>query len=338
MFFIGKNKLPDNFYGFDELAKTFIKDHNLDFTYVNPKQFMYSLKMRDSDEYAIEKWDYTRSLIFDTFNGNVWKYYAYRDHVMRDVIQQITSTDAYRQFINGDMSKYQTVDAEKARYKTHYNEECLKKVRYFFSVDMNNANFQSMSHVDSAMFMGDMTYGAFISRFTTVPDIVMSKHFRSVLFGKLCPKRTVQVTRHLMGGVEDTVRRALETKYKHCTLVCRNTDEVIYETDRMVSPHDAMYIRMLVDRENKISVKTQCFTMDGYKLVCDKNTPIDTFYVSHDIVTGHDKTHSMNARYANICHKLLEGKKVRRMDRLTRIENVEMEMKGKFKIEKIKKE
>lgn len=301
-----------------ELAKRFVSDFKLPISVVYPQHvFMHQLELYE-DEYDSETWwNALWTMIDDAYDGSASKflkdYYDVRDKIITDTMEN----PAYKAFTQMDMKQY-AFERPKVSKNNVYNGENIGKK--FLSVDLSKANFQALRYVNPDIVLGAETYKDFISKFTNLDYVAMSKYSRQVIFGKLNVDRQITVEKYLINKIYELLKSdqidltygARDLLYG-MTLVSMSNDELIFDVSNInddVRIDSVMYsIEDIVKRELNLDVHTEYYTLKGWQLTSPTNKQVcQTFFEKIDLlhydVENRGKLVCVPLPFHNIIYKL----------------------------------
>ena len=183
------------------ITKKIVKNAKFRYDSELAKRFVSDFKLLElyEDEYDSETWwNALWTMIDDAYDGSASKflkdYYDVRDKIITDTMEN----PAYKAFTQMDMKQY-AFERPKVSKNNVYNGENIGKK--FLSVDLSKANFQALRYVNPDIVLGAETYKDFISKFTNLDYVAMSKYSRQVIFGKLNVDRQITVEKYLINKI-----------------------------------------------------------------------------------------------------------------------------------------
>lgn len=203
--------------------KRFVKDFNLPIQLVESPFF----------EYYIEKYDFfptddlkcCRNIIQNKFNGDINNWLYNYSNIRDTIITTIENSDSYKRFLNIDLKDY-NYEKNNVSESNVYNESNVGK--FFVSIDLKKANFQTLKFIDKSIVMGCDTYDEFIDYFNGDDYFKKSKYTRQVIFGKLNPKRTIFFEKFLINSIlKNENNLSLKSLLNKSTLYSVSCDEII---------------------------------------------------------------------------------------------------------------
>lgn len=145
--------------------------------------------------------------------------YEYRMRVSNEIINFISETEAYNEFMLDNFIKDYAVD------KTLFFEDD----KFYLSIDMNSANFQALKRYD-APFRNELcsSYNELLDKFSMPEVFKHSKSLRQFIFGNLNPKKQVKVQRMIIQELIDSIAHLLTSSM---FIKYTRNDELIIEFD-----------------------------------------------------------------------------------------------------------
>lgn len=205
----------------NELKRRFAKDCKIPIPVT--ENFDYYMDLYGDHFHFQEHYDEFQRLL-KTFSGSdiTGQFLDAEETLMKRIIEVIQKTDAYQSFQQMDMSKYGKLTAYP---KTNIYSQAFIGKR-LVSIDLEQANFQALSHVSSDLVLGAESYRELVMKFTPYSYYWNSKGFRSCLFGNLNPKRQQKIEEKLIREVLDFMKEHYEI-----SIVSVLSDELILEMD-----------------------------------------------------------------------------------------------------------
>lgn len=179
-----------------ELKERFCKDCKIPIHIFEEPYFTYRIvlynQFYDSDSKWIRFIDSLRD--YDTEQD----YYTHYNHVKDSAINAIKQSNGYQKFVSQDMSKF------KIRHNDLPSKDVYKPSnigKHYISIDMKQANFNTLKHYASDIFMNCDSWESFLSNFTANQHIIHSKYIRQVILGNCNAKRQCTYEKYLLSGV-----------------------------------------------------------------------------------------------------------------------------------------
>lgn len=259
---------------FDALAKRFLSDLNLSFQFVDFNHFLYCI---NTFGYR-KKWNKMLQMITERYDGIPSKfldeYYKIRDNIITSVLD-----NKDYQFFNEkvDMNTF-SLDAESRKIPTVniYNRENNKK--YFLSIDLKHANFQTLKHISSSIVNNANTYEEFIGAFTDLDYIKESKYTRQVIFGKLNAKRQIKAAKFFINEIRKLIEPIIKPYGYKVVSMC--VDEVVFEVPEKEIHVELMDdLRVLIKETTQFDVHVEFFKLFAFEFQdMESGTCKFTFY------------------------------------------------------------
>lgn len=293
-----------------DLAKRFVSDYKLPIPIIKNDYFYYYLKLYELDYWSLSKYRRLLKMIDKSYDGDYGKflddYYTVRDNIITTVID----SEAFNRFNNMDMNKFTIKDRPNVSSNNIYNEENIGK--FFISVDMKKANFQTLRNIDKEIVLGADTYEEFIGKFTDLQYVKESKYTREVVFGKMNPKRHITAEKYFITQIYNKILEKHPELDGKC--VSLSNDEVIF-SDEWLLYNDKFKCFSLRDSIEEIAkglgfdVRVEFFFLKAYNLVFKESRDVrKTFYVKHYIFTdGQFKLIAAPLQYHALMYKLYKG-------------------------------
>ena len=259
---------------FDALAKRFLSDLNLSFQFVDFNHFLYCI---NTFGYR-KRWNKLLQVIAERYDGNPIKfldeYYKIRDNIITSVLD-----NKDYQFFNEnvDMNTFSLYDeSRKIPTANIYNRENNKK--YFLSIDLKHANFQTLKHISSSIVNNANTYEEFIGGFTDLDYIKESKYTRQVIFGKLNAKRQITAAKFFINEIRKFIEPIIKPYGYKVVSMC--VDEVVFEVPEKEIHVELMDdLRVLIKETTQFDVHVEFFKLFAFEFQdMESGTCKFTFY------------------------------------------------------------
>ena len=217
----------------DEERKLFIKDYNLPIPVYREPYFSYFIELFD------EMYDTKRKLKILTdavvelkTQGKKLKATSYE--IMELIVSKIKSLPAYTKFTTTS-GEYPNVVLPKNT--NIWNVHQKEFPAYYISCDIKKANFNAMKFYDPELVLGSATWEELISKYTSIPYFIESKHFRQIVFGNLKGKRISAIERHLQSYLYNLVKDVVNVsgKMSDDEFIIRTTKDSIAEDVRIIN-------------------------------------------------------------------------------------------------------
>ena len=326
------------------LAARFASDYKIPIDGCDEMNFRHSLGLYEGTHGARTKWCNLVCNINRLYEGQdfaqkasrfLQEYYETRDSVIRSVEQ----SDAFKEFNNLKELPFKSDYMVKpvCGSKGIYNMQNVGK--RFISIDMRNANFQTLQKCGVIM---QETYRDFLAQFCSgfmLDYISESKYSRQVIFGKLNPARTITVEKNLMKSLAEHVERTL-LSLSELKMAAFNSDEIVYCFDG----DDSLYMKILDICndgmfEPALDLKIEWFTLQGYEFSAVRKSDgtkhkLGEFY--HRSIDPDGIYKGMPLPFHKYLTRLMRGEAVVAQDRRIMQSGCEMELLDDLVIDEIR--
>lgn len=321
-----------------ELAKRFISDYKLPIPLIKEEYFFYHLNLYEEDYGALTKYKKLLNIIDEKYDGDCNKfleeYYNLRDNIITSVLDN----EAFQKFNTMDMNVYAVKDRPNISSNNIYNQENIGK--FFISVDLKKANFQTLRNIDKNIVFGADTYEDFIGRFTDLEYVKESKYTREVIFGKLNPKRHITAEKYFIIQIYNKI---IEHKPKlDGKAVSLSNDEIIFNVDFLLYNDKLTCFAFKRDieaiaKEIGFDVHVEFFHLRAYNVLFKESRSVrKTFYVKDYFCTDAKfKLIAAPLPYHSIFYKLYKGLPMDEIDYHFDYEGMDARLFEEFDIEEI---
>ena len=321
-----------------ELAKRFISDYKLQIPLINEKYFFYHLALYQEDYNSLEYYFELLDMIGKKYDGNCNKFLEDYYNVRDKIITTIVESEAYQKFNTMDMNVFTIKDRPNITSNNIYNNDNISK--FFISIDLKKANFQTLRNIDKDIVFGADTYEEFIGKFTDLDYIKESKYARQVIFGKCNPKRHITAEKYFIIQIYKKVIEQFPYLSDKC--VSLSNDEMIFKVD-FLRYNDKLTCFSLkkdiqtIAKEIGFDVYVEFFHLKGYNLVFKESRSIrKTFFMKDYFCTdGKFKMIGVPLQYHSIAYKLYKGKELSEIDYHFDYEGMDARFCEEFDIEEI---
>ena len=321
-----------------ELAKRFISDYKLPIPLINEKYFFYHLGLYQEDYNSLEYYFELLDMIGKKYGGNCNKFLEDYYNVRDKIITTIVESEAFQKFNTMDMNVFTIKDRPNITSNNIYNNDNIGK--FFISIDLKKANFQTLRNIDKDIVFGADTYEEFIGKFTDLDYIKESKYARQVIFGKCNPKRHITAEKYFIIQIYKKVIEQFPYLSDKC--VSLSNDEMIFKVD-FLRYNDKLTCFSLkkdiqtIAKEIGFDVHVEFFHLKGYNLVFKESRSIrKTFFMKDYFCTdGKFKMIGVPLQYHSIAYKLYKGKELSEIDYHFDYEGMEARFCEEFDIEEI---
>ena len=321
-----------------ELAKRFISDYKLQIPLINEKYFFYHLALYQEDYNSLEYYFELLDMIGKKYGGNCNKFLEDYYNVRDKIITTIVESEAFQKFNTMDMNVFTIKDRPNITSNNIYNNDNIGK--FFISIDLKKANFQTLRNIDKDIVFGADTYEEFIGKFTDLNYIKESKYARQVIFGKCNPKRHITAEKYFIIQIYKKVIEQFPYLSDKC--VSLSNDEMIFKVD-FLRYNDKLTCFSLkkdiqtIAKEIGCDVHVEFFHLKGYNLVFKESRSIrKTFFMKDYFCTdGKFKMIGVPLQYHSIAYKLYKGKELSEIDYHFDYEGMDARFCEEFDIEEI---
>lgn len=318
---------------YDRLGKVFLEAYDLPFKYIDYNHFKYCLNLYFCDNRWTEWLDIV-DLINKRYDGNPdafldKEYYGVKERVIEELRNSKDLTWFSQEC---DMKDFTLPETDKnAPSSDIYNQNNIGKT--FLSIQMVQANFQTLKAICSSIVNNAGSYEDFIKQHTDIDFIINSKQLRQDIFGQFNPKRQVIAERWYMNEIRKTFESISNTD--GLKLASLHPDELIYEVTGPTKD-EYLYVADKIKEETGFDVKCDVFLLGGYD-VCDMDSGEKkfTFFTKKDIKTGEKKLECIPIPYYKIAYKLFNGLPLEDEDYLIDFEGVTAAIMDEFEIKPI---
>lgn len=321
-----------------ELAKRFISDYKFQIPLINEKYFFYHLALYQEDYNSLEYYFELLDMIGKKYGGNCNKFLEDYYNVRDKIITTIVESEAFQKFNTMDMNVFTIKDRPNITSNNIYNNDNIGK--FFISIDLKKANFQTLRNIDKDIVFGADTYEEFIGKFTDLDYIKESKYARQLIFGKCNPKRHITAEKYFIIQIYKKVIEQFPYLSDKC--VSLSNDEMIFKVD-FLRYNDKLTCFSLkkdiqtIAKEIGFDVHVEFFHLKGYNLVFKESRSIrKTFFMKDYFCTdGKFKMIGVPLQYHSIAYKLYKGKELSEIDYHFDYEGMDARFCEEFDIEEI---
>ena len=227
-----------------------------------------------------------------------------------------------------------SLDAESRKIPTAniYNRENNKK--YFLSIDLKHANFQTLKHISSSIVNNANTYEEFIGGFTDLDYIKESKYTRQVIFGKLNPKRQIKAAKFFINEIRKLIEPIIKPYNYKVVSMC--VDEVVFEAPEKEIHVELMDdLRVLIKETTQFDVHVEFFKLFAFEFQdMESGTCKFTFY-QKDCGDGDITFKGIPNTYYKMVQKLYFNEPLRDEDYMFEYEGSTAQLLDEFQIKLI---
>jgi hypothetical protein len=272
------------------------------------------------------------------YGGDDDMFLDYYYEVRNNVIDAVTSNPAYKKFNHMDMNEFSIKDKPNVSSNNIYNETNVGK--FFISIDLKKANFQTLKNIDNEIVFGADTYEDFIHMFTPYDYFTESKRFRQVVFGPMNPKRHITAEKYFMNVIYNSIVAHFPVYIDK--LVSFSNDEIVFKDDFLFYNDKLSCFTLRKDIEKickdlGFEVRVEFFFLRGYHFIF-KTSGVErtNFYYKDYIFTdGKFKLIAAPLPYHALMYKMFRGKEIEEMDYHFDYEGIDAKFNENFEIEEI---
>jgi hypothetical protein len=283
-----------------KLRQRFVKDYSLPINVFDDTLFEYYRNLYDF--FPEKQYQELIGNVNANYNGNIEKWLDYCASVRDNAINEVTNSDAFKEFINCDLSKYQVDRKITIGEHSYYNAE-TNGCR-FISVDLKKANFQALKYVG---VINDEDYGSFIGKFGGDDYIKNSKYLRQVILGNMNPKRQIAVENYMMSLIKTIVDELVPIGFDYYSF---NSDEIVYKQNCKEFLGDINIICGVIERSVKerfnFDVRAEYVEVTKLPIVNVNNSDVDAF-VRKNLNTGEENLKKASTTFYPQIYKLWKG-------------------------------
>ena len=322
-----------------ELAKRFISDYKLPIPLINEKYFFYHLALYQEDYNSLEYYVELLDMIGEKYGGDCNKFLEDYYNVRDKIITTIVESEAFQKFNTMDMNVFTIKKKPNITSNNIYKQSNIGK--FFISIDLKKANFQTLRNIDKDIVFGADTYEDFIGKFTDLDYIKESKYCRQVIWGKCNPKRHITAEKYFITRIYKKVIEQFPYLSDKC--VSLSNDEMIFNVEFLFY-NDKLTCFTLREHIEKIAkeigfdVHVEFFHLRAYNLVFKESRSVrKTFFMKDYFCTnGKFKLIGVPLQYHSICYKLYKGKELNEIDYHFDYEGMNARFCEEFDIEEVK--
>lgn len=301
---------------YKRLRQRFCKDYNLPINIFDDLIFQYYTELYDF--FPMDVYNKILKVVEYKYDGNVELWLDYCATVRDNAINSIMESDAYKEFNNCDLSKYDipNICGERNCYTEYTNG------KHFISIDLRKANFQALKYVG---VISDNTYEDFVKRNGGDEYIVNSKYLRQVIFGKMNPKRHIKVEKYLMYKAYESIKHIVDAE--GLELYSFNSDEIIFEVPNDLHNMLNYYTMSKLTEELRDIIKTEVgvdVRVEYVKIInlniFSNDTQIDV-YERMNCITNEEVLKKASTTFFPQIYKLWKGMEIEDLDRVFFFEN-----------------
>lgn len=287
-----------------QLRTRFVSDLNLPIQVVQDPYFTQRLQLLEKEYGAYTKYNELINYINEDYDGNANRFLETYHYIRDNIITTCEKSKAYKEFIEND--KYKSKQIPRIEKKNLYIEpndnEC------FISFDMKKANFQALKYAAPELVYNSDTYEDFIGNFTTSQYIKESKYTRQVIFGKLNPKRTINVESYLINIVYDYIVNNTNI-LEFAEPYSMNVDEIIFhiKKDKVKSVYQINVDSSKIKANTNIDIRITLFKLHHHQFAFATSNARLNVFQKVDLITQEKTLACVPSTYYPQVFKALNG-------------------------------
>lgn len=262
-----------------QMREYFVSDTSLPIQVLDDPYFEYYLNLIDPYYGSLNKYNQLCEAI--EFVGGEETFMQFSRAFRNDMTRYIETTIGYQNFIEKNMSAYNTLSLDKGNLYQIGNNGIN-----FASIDLCEANFQSLKFVDPSIVDNCSDYESFAKKFTDIEYLIKCKKIRQVIFGNLCPQRQQTIQKYIIFKIQECLMKSGIWITDICST---SSDEIIFKTSYpqqkiidIVEKRDEMKEIRLKTRVFKLSVKgtsNYSFFLKTYEDGSKEIKKVDSAYI-----------------------------------------------------------
>ena len=307
-----------------QLRTRFTSDLNLPLNVMSSPYFEDRITLLEDEYGAKTAYEELLSLIDNRFNGKPTEFLEYYHKVRDEIITTVTNSAAYKDFISNNkfLKDFKPICGNRNLY-TQEQDGCM-----FVSYDMKKANFQTLKYANPAIVFDADTYEDFIGKFTDLDYIKNSKYTRQVIFGKMNPKRTMNLEKWITNrfgesiisstnGILNIFAKGHSRDYiitEKLTPFSLNADEIILKWNGTEEEFEKLDIVLSIIFEG-VEFKGSKFKLHSINFKRATSNTLLTVYSKEDYLNRHRRVlKGVPATYYAQVYKLLGGMEINDSD------------------------
>jgi len=306
------------------LRTRFVSDMNIPVQVIASPYFEDRLELLEEEYGAKTSYNELMSLINERFESNPNKFLEYYHEVRDKIITDVTNSNAYKEFISDNkfINNFTPICGNRNLY-TNEQDGCM-----FISYDMKKANFQTLRYANPAIVYDAKSYEDFIGKFTDLDYIKKSKYTRQVIFGKMNPKRTMNLEKWITNRFSESIISStnsiiniFEKGHSRDYIMSEkvvpfslNADEIILKWNGTEEEFEKLDIIPSITFEG-VEYKGSKFKLHARQFKLATSSSILTVYEKEDYLNVHKRIlKGVPATYMPQVYKLLGGMEIKPSD------------------------
>ena len=290
----------------DELRMRFIEDYGLPISVFYDPWFTEMINIMENYYGSKTKFENLVNEIGP--NKTPGQFISQCREIRHEISDWIEHNQAYLEFHGDkDIEKHYKVTSQYPKRNIYSGNNVGKR---FISLDLREANFQSLRFHDPAIVRDCITWDEFVGKWTDSNYLKKTKLNRQRLLGKVSPEKQMIIETYIMSGLHEMFMM----KQTSLDLISLKTDELIYEvrsseTNLEKALSDAYWI---ASHDLGVRVKAETFILRDIQLFTRHGNSIYGFYKEYD--DDRISFHGIPKIYLPQFIKYHEGKTVNELD------------------------
>lgn len=283
-----------------QMREYFVSDNGLPIQVLDDPYFEYYLELLDPYYQSVEK----HELLLDILSKLGEEIFHKSVKSFRDTMIHFVEESPYYQNFVYDMRMPDPV--------VPLNKGNLYQInnvgRQFVSIDLVEANFQSLKYACPLLLEKWETYQEFAKNFTNIEYLIKCKKIRQIIFGQLCPQRQQTIQRYIVSEIKNYLMDTWGVKWND--FITTSSDEMVFETFRSVPEitlaignMEGSILKLLIPEVKDIRIRIKIF-----KLLSEGTPKFNFFTKLYE--NGHKDIKQVDSAYLPEVIKYLEGKEV----------------------------
>lgn len=216
----------------NRLKEKFCKDFSLPIKIYDEPYFTSRLNLFDPYYGCVKKY----KIFLDELEKyeNEEEYYKIDNEMLDNIINDIKNNIDFITFSNSTVNPMPK-ELSNLPSKDIYQEKNID--RNLLSIDLKQANFQTLKKISKTIFFNCNTWEEFISLYTQDQTKIESKHLRQVIFGACNPSKTISTEKYNMSCLLKEVFNKINN-LKIENVIFFAADEIVFDIDNI---EEALY-------------------------------------------------------------------------------------------------
>ena len=235
----------------NNIKKRFVKDYNLPIAVFQDDTFDYFIDLYDKLYQTKSKYKLLVETVelFDDEQGFLNAF----NRVKGKILDEISSKESYKRLADDRHLQHETI--HEIHNGSVYHPDFIDN--NVISIDLKQANFNSLRLYDTDLVNNSVSYDEFISGYTDVEYFKQSKQLRQVIFGNLLPKKQQVIQKGIMQEIGDAL---INKRNFECSVMKAGTDEILIY-DFLDDPRIVPDITKTIPEKYKYITKVEDFVI-----------------------------------------------------------------------------